>query len=109
MIRNLSAPLPDVRDSPRSLLGGFDHTEQRREMARLALQKAEEIQPNAGEVLWMKGEFAYHAYRDYDRALAELNQANQRLPNEARIYMLTGAIDRRSVALPKRNLISDGP
>jgi len=75
---------------------GFDHTEQRREMARLALQKAEEIEPNAGEVFWMKGEFAYHAYRDYDRALIELNQAIQRLPNEARIFMLTGAIDRRS-------------
>ena len=27
---------------------GFDHTKERREMARLALQKAEEIQPDAG-------------------------------------------------------------
>ena len=30
--------------------GGADHTDQRRELARIALQKAEEIQPDAGEV-----------------------------------------------------------
>ena len=48
---------------------GFDHTEQRRELARVALQKAEEIQPDAGEVHWMKGLYAYHGFRDYDRAL----------------------------------------
>ena len=57
--------------------GGADHTEQRRELARIALQKAEEIQPDAGEVHWMKGLYAYHGFRDYDRALegAENGQA----------------------------------
>ena len=69
---------------------GFDHTEQRREMARIALQKAEEIQPDAGEVHWMKGLYAYHGFRDYDRALAELNLATQLLPNEARLYVVIG-------------------
>jgi TolB-like protein/class 3 adenylate cyclase/Tfp pilus assembly protein PilF len=76
--------------------GGEDHTEQRREMARVALEKAEEIQPNAGEVHWMKGVYAYHGFRDYDRALAELKLATQLLPNEARLYVLIGAIDRRT-------------
>jgi TolB-like protein/Flp pilus assembly protein TadD len=75
---------------------GFDHTEQRREMARVALQKAEEIQPDAGEVHWMKGLYAYHGFRDYDRALAELNLAVQLLPNEARIYVVIGSVDRRT-------------
>jgi TolB-like protein/cytochrome c-type biogenesis protein CcmH/NrfG len=75
---------------------GFDHTEQRREMARVALQKAEEIQPDAGEVHWMKGLYAYHGFRDYDRALAELKLATQLLPNEARLYVVIGAIDRRT-------------
>jgi TolB-like protein/class 3 adenylate cyclase/Tfp pilus assembly protein PilF len=75
---------------------GFDHSKQRREMARLALQKAEEIQPDAGEVHWMKGLYAYHGFRDYDRALEELKLATQLLPNEARLYLLTGAIDRRT-------------
>ena len=76
--------------------GGSDHTDQRRELARLALQKAEEIQPDAGEVHWQKGQYAYHGFRDYDRALTELEKAKQLLPNESRIYMLIGAIDRRT-------------
>jgi len=75
---------------------GFDHTDQRRELARIALQKAEEIQPDAGEVHWGKGMYAYHGFRDYDRALAELEVAKQRLPNEARIYVNIGAVDRRT-------------
>ena len=74
----------------------FDHTDQRRELARVALQKAEEIQPDAGEVHWMKGVYAYHGFRDYDRALKELEKAKELLPNEARIYVTIGAIDRRT-------------
>jgi serine/threonine-protein kinase len=76
--------------------GGFDHTNQRRELARIALQKAQEIEPDAGEVHWMKGIYAYHGFRDYDRALAELEMAKRRLPNEARIYVNIGAVDRRT-------------
>ena len=76
--------------------GGADHTDPRRELARVALQKAEEIQPDAGEVHAMKGLYAYHGFRDYDKALAEYAIAKQRLPNEPRLYMTCGAIDRRS-------------
>ena len=75
---------------------GFDHTDQRRELARVALQKAEAIQPDAGEVHWIKGLYAYHGFRDYDQALVELPLAKKLLPNEARIYVLEGAIDRRT-------------
>jgi TolB-like protein/Tfp pilus assembly protein PilF len=75
---------------------GFDHTDQRRELARVALQHAEEIQPDAGEVHWQKGNYAYHGFRDYDGALKELEKAKELLPNEARIYVTIGAIDRRT-------------
>jgi serine/threonine-protein kinase len=75
---------------------GFDHTDQRRELSRVALQHAEEIEPDAGEVHWGKGIYAYHGFRDYDRALAELALAKQRLPNEARVYVNIGAVDRRT-------------
>jgi len=75
---------------------GFDHTKERREMARAALQKAEEIQPDAGEVHWMKALYAYHGFRDYDQALEELKPALRLLPNEARLYVLAGAVDRRT-------------
>jgi TolB-like protein/Tfp pilus assembly protein PilF/class 3 adenylate cyclase len=76
--------------------GGADHTDQRRELARIALQKAEEIQPDAGEVHAQKGLYAYHGFRDYDGALKELEKAKELLPNEARIYVTIGAVDRRS-------------
>ena len=79
--------------------GGADHTERRRELARIALQKAEEIQPDAGEVHAQKGLYAYHGFRDYDGALKELEKAKELLPNEARIYVTIGAIDRRSAPL----------
>ena len=75
---------------------GFDHADQRRELARIALQQAEEIQPDAGEVHWQKGIYAYHGFRDYDQALKEFELAKQRLPNEARIYVNVGAVDRRT-------------
>jgi TolB-like protein/Tfp pilus assembly protein PilF/class 3 adenylate cyclase len=75
---------------------GFDHTDQRRELARVALQKAEQIQPDAGEVHWMKGVYAYHGFRDYNRGLQELEKAKELLPNEARIYVTIGAIGRRT-------------
>ena len=75
---------------------GFDHTKERREMARVALEKAEAIQPDAGEVHWMKALYAYHGFRDYDRAIEELKPAMQLLPNEARLYVLAGAVDRRT-------------
>jgi TolB-like protein/Tfp pilus assembly protein PilF/class 3 adenylate cyclase len=75
---------------------GFDHTDQRRELARIALQQAEEIQPDAGEVHWQKGIYAYHGFRDYDQALKEFELAKERLPNEARIYVNVGAVDRRT-------------
>lgn len=76
--------------------GGSDHTEPRRELARVALEKAEQIQPDAGEVHWQKGLYAYHGFRDYDKALKELERAKQLLPNEARIYLTIGAVDRRT-------------
>jgi TolB-like protein/Tfp pilus assembly protein PilF/class 3 adenylate cyclase len=75
---------------------GFDHTDQRRELARIALQHAEEIRPGAGEVHWAKGVYAYHGFRDYDRARTELELARQLLPNESRIYVNLGAVDRRT-------------
>jgi tetratricopeptide (TPR) repeat protein len=44
----------------------------------------------------VRGLYAYHGFRDYDRARQELNKARELLPNEARIYFTTGAIDRRT-------------
>ena len=75
--------------------GGYDHSESRRELARVAIQKAVQIDPEAGEVHLAQAHYAYHGFRDYDRARAELDLARRTLPNEPTIYFTTAAIDRR--------------
>ena len=74
---------------------GFDHTTARREQARSALQEAERIQPDDPEVHLQKGLFAYHGFRDYTTAHAELELARRSLPNSVGLYSLLGAVDRR--------------
>lgn len=75
--------------------GGFDHTAARLELARAAIDRAAAIDPDAGDVHLMKANYAYKAFRDYDRARAELELARKTLPNAAIVYVLTASIDRR--------------
>jgi serine/threonine-protein kinase len=73
----------------------FDHTTARREQAHAALQQAEQLQPQAGEVHMQKGIYVYHGFRDYVQARAEFELALQSLPNSSRLYLYLGAVDRR--------------
>ena len=75
--------------------GGFDHTPARLELARAALEKAERIRPDAGEVHMAKGLFAYHGHRDYDGARAEFALARKTLPNSSLLAANIAAVDRR--------------
>ena len=75
--------------------GGFDHTPARREQAHAALQQAERIEPDAADVHMQKGVYAYHGFRDYERARAEFELARRTLPNSSRLALHIGAIDRR--------------
>ena len=75
--------------------GAFDHTPARLELARGALEKAEGIRPDAGEVHLAKGILAYHGSRDYVGARAEFALARLTLPNSAHLVMVTAAVDRR--------------
>jgi TolB-like protein/class 3 adenylate cyclase/Flp pilus assembly protein TadD len=74
---------------------GIDHTLARREQARVALQKAQELQPDGGDVHLAAGTYAYHGFRDYERARQEFEAALRALPNYSPVYMMTGAVDRR--------------
>jgi serine/threonine-protein kinase len=74
---------------------GLDHTSARLALAEAALQAASRLRPDAGETHLARGQNLYWAYRDYDGALAELEAARQTLPNDARIFRLTGYIQRR--------------
>src|SRR5205807_8136773 len=74
---------------------GLDHTSARLALADAAVQAASRLRPHAGETHLARGQNLYWAYGDYDGALAELEIARQTLPNDARIFGLTGLIERR--------------
>src|SRR5438477_3422642 len=74
---------------------GLDHTPARLASAEAAIQEAFRIRPNAGEAHLARARHLYNGYLDYDGALAELEVARQRLPNDPRIFRLTGSIQRR--------------
>ena len=58
-------------------------------------EKAFRIRPNAGEAHLARAFHLYNGYLDYDGALAELDIARRSLPNDARIFSVTGYIQRR--------------
>lgn len=74
---------------------GVDHTSARLALAEAALHAASRLRPDAGETHLARGQNLYWGYRDYDGALTELEVARQSLPNDARIFRLTGSIQRR--------------
>jgi eukaryotic-like serine/threonine-protein kinase len=71
---------------------GYDHTPARLALAEAAVRRASRLRPDAGETHLARAEYLYEAYLDYDGALAELELARQRLPNDARVYQLMGQI-----------------
>jgi TolB-like protein/Tfp pilus assembly protein PilF/tRNA A-37 threonylcarbamoyl transferase component Bud32 len=74
---------------------GFDHTKARLQMAETAIQSVRARRPDSGETHLALAHHLYWAYRDYDQAKKELVIAKGSLPNESRIPLLTGYIDRR--------------
>ena len=74
---------------------GFDHTPARLASAQAAIQEAFHIRPNAGEAHLARAYHLYNGYLDYDGALAELEVARRTLPNDPRIFRITGFIQRR--------------
>jgi serine/threonine-protein kinase len=74
---------------------GFDHTPARLASAETAIQEAFRIRPNAGEAHLARAFHLYNGYLDYAGALAELEVARQTLPNDPRIFRVTGYIQRR--------------
>jgi tetratricopeptide (TPR) repeat protein len=74
---------------------GMDRSEERVGMARQAVDKALELQPELPEVQLALGYFYYHALQDYDKALEVFSDIESRLPNAVDILMGKGYILRR--------------
>ena len=79
----------------RIYFGGFDHTESRLKLSETVIQSIQRLRPESGETHLALAQHYYWAYQDYDRATQELVLAHLTLPNESRIPLLAGYIDRR--------------
>jgi tetratricopeptide (TPR) repeat protein len=72
-----------------------DHTPARLALAEAAVQAATRLRPDAAETHLARAQYLYYGLRDYAGALAELEIARRALPNDPRLFELTGYILRR--------------
>ena len=80
---------------------GFDHTDARLKLSETALQSIRRLRPESGETHLALAQHLYWAYQDFDRAREELATARHTLPNESRIPLMAGYIDRRQGHMEK--------
>jgi serine/threonine-protein kinase len=73
----------------------IDHTSARLALAEAAVQAAFRLRPDAGETHLARAIHLDWGYLDYEGALAELEIAGHSLPNDSRIFAVTGAIRTR--------------
>jgi TolB-like protein/Tfp pilus assembly protein PilF len=76
-------------------VSGSDHTPARLALAEAALQAATRLRPDAAETHLARAQYLYYGLWDYAGALAELEIARRGLPNDPRLFELTGLILRR--------------
>ena len=74
---------------------GTDHTPARLALAEAAVQAATRLRPDAAETHLARAQYLYRGLRDYAGALAQLEIARRALPNDPRLFELTGYILRR--------------
>ncbi|MEO6783312.1 MAG: FlgO family outer membrane protein [Bradyrhizobium sp.] len=74
---------------------GSDHTPARLALAEAAVQAATRLRPDAAETHLTRAQYLYYGLRDYAGALAELEIARRGLPNDPRLFEVTGYILRR--------------
>ena len=67
----------------------------RLKLAETAIHSVRRLRPDSGETHLTLGQHLYWAYQNYDRAREELTVAQRTLPNESRIPLMAGYIDRR--------------
>jgi TolB-like protein/Tfp pilus assembly protein PilF len=72
-----------------------DHTPARLALAEAAVQAATRLRPDAAETHLARAQYLYFGLRDYAGALAELEIARRALPNDPRLFEVTGFILRR--------------
>jgi serine/threonine protein kinase/Tfp pilus assembly protein PilF len=74
---------------------GVDHTPARLALAEKAVETALRLRPDSGEAHLAQARHFYQGYLEYEKALAELMIASRTLPNDPRVFELSGYIIRR--------------
>ena len=72
-----------------------DHTPARLALAEAAVQTATRLRPDAAETHLARAQYLYYGAHDYNGSLAELERARRALPNDPRLFEVTGYILRR--------------
>ena len=73
----------------------WDLTEECKAKAKMAADRALELQPELPEGHLALGIYYYDCHREYDKALEELAIAEKNLPNDSEIPFIMGAVRRR--------------
>ena len=73
----------------------YDQTPQRLARGDAAIGNAVRLAPDSPDVMQELGTYAYYAYRDYGRALAEYRKLAQLRPNDPSVVFSIGLIQRR--------------
>jgi serine/threonine-protein kinase len=73
----------------------YDRTEERLAMAKKAVDRALQLDPDSPETHLALGHYYYHGYLDYDRALEEFAIARKSQPNNSELLSFIGYVQRR--------------
>jgi TolB-like protein/Flp pilus assembly protein TadD len=73
----------------------FEPTDAERDLAKKYADRALELAPDLPEAHLAQGYSLYYGARDFEGALREFGIAQRRLPNDADVYLVIGAIQRR--------------
>lgn len=74
---------------------GIDRSAERRQLAKQTVDRAMELQPDLPEAHLALGSYYYNVFRDYDRALAELEIAERGMPGSFDLVMTQAVIAKR--------------
>jgi len=73
----------------------YDHSEERLAMAKQAVDKALELNPDLPEAHMALGNYYYYGHLDYDRALEQFAIARKSQPNNSLLFAAIGYVRRR--------------
>jgi serine/threonine-protein kinase len=73
----------------------YDHSDARLAMAKQAVNKVFQLNPELPEAHLALGHYYYHGHLDYDRALEQFAIARKRQPNNSEVMTFIGYVQRR--------------